>query len=1001
MWRMEGHRSGSLPGVVRVARVARVALLRAWVLFWTLGGRTGKVGVLQARGDYVGASLLLTRLLRKRPDDLGLLLGMAFCQRRLGNKEAHLALLQHAYRLDDRRLDVAFALCQSLIDMRRSAEALPHLALIKDIPEFAAAVDQIAGAVVMGRGEAGRAKDFFLASWMCNFEQPYAGMGYLFPLAYAETDEAWLAQEHQFWADTLPARPLPDASQLQAADSRALEALRRLPQPAAGNHDKSRFEVLIYSQNDPEMPYDTQTQAFRNAADYFYDVGTLSDSALELFMLEHRLDVLVELSGHTAGNRLPMLSRRLAAVQLTGLAYPPTTGLRSVDAKFMDPHIHVPQASAYYAENPLVLPHALWCFDPMSEVPEAGPPPMLKNGYVTFACMGNLAKVTPEILQCWARILKALPTARLLIQSPSFGDPDIVQAFEARLQAAHINPAHITLSPAQPTEDFWTRYREIDLILDTYPFNGGTTSCYSAYAGVPLLTLSGQSLISRVGRSIVCNLGFASLAVDSYEQYVQRALELVNDGALLAAFRREARERLRNSSMGNGRRFAAEFETAALDLLQRARAGEMVNASTVAPLPHEVLLQRAELVWYHGHRAASRRILELCLRHYPGCAAAHVLRARQMVRMGELLPARSLLIEQLPQLAPTDAADAHLLLANIALNLGTPAPAQTAVGALKAMNAQGHLSPAQVRYLGLLSAACQLASGSTALPLAPTAKRRTGAAVTVRQTQQPDGLRVLVLVPCHRETELQDLEHHTRRTCVHPVGWDISYRSCDARDRIAGYNDALSRSTHDMVLLLQPQLRLYQPALFTELAEALQHADVVGCAGARRWVQKDWTLDLPAFKAWGLMRPSPVRAGMVDVHVVGDMEGYLVSGAAVLDGKLLALRPAAVRGIGLDEDLYDTQSLAEEDWTNRLHAAGRRLVVHRNLGVMLPQATDRANPQVTQGQRRLLERLKLDPLAVTIRNYESISAPLADAQLAQRAMDRYFGSQTHTEGKPH
>ena len=115
------------------------------------------------------------------------------------------------------------------------------------------------------------------------------------------------------------------------------------------------------------------------------------------------------------------------------------------------------------------------------------------------------------------------------------GDPDIVQAFEARLQAAHINPAHITLSPAQPTDDFWTRYREIDLILDTYPFNGGTTSCYSAYAGVPLLTLSGQSLISRVGRSVVCNLGFASLAVDSYEQYVQRALELVNDGALLAA----------------------------------------------------------------------------------------------------------------------------------------------------------------------------------------------------------------------------------------------------------------------------------------------------------------------------------------------------------------------------------------------------------------------------------------------------------------------------------
>lgn len=156
--------------------------------------------------------------------------------------------------------------------------------------------------------------------------------------------------------------------------------------------------------------------------------------------------------------------------------------------------------------------------------------------------------------------------------------------------------------------------------MDTYPFNGGTTSCYSAYAGVPLLTLSGQSLISRVGRSIVCNLGFDTLAVESYEQYVARALELARDPALLATFRREARARFQQSSMGNGKKFAAEFEAAAQALLQQAQAGTLTNRSTVAPLPQALLLQRAELVWYHGHVEGSRRILDLCLRHYPAVA---------------------------------------------------------------------------------------------------------------------------------------------------------------------------------------------------------------------------------------------------------------------------------------------------------------------------------------------------------------------------------------------
>ncbi len=992
---------------------AQTVFSQAWAFAWTVGGRTAKAQALMAQADYEAASHLLLRLVRKQPTQINLLLSLAFCQKRLLRKAAHLQVLQEAHRLDDRRPDVLYALAEALIDQRRSEEALPYLGLLKDESGFAATVDRVLGSLAMGRGDAARAKEFQLSSWLSEFENRFAGGSYLFALAYAETDEARLAQEHQFWADTLPPSPIPAPATVLPPPSAALKAVRSLPQPPAKppnrkirlaywgadfrehsvryfsrplieNHDKTRFEVFIYSQNDAEMPYDAQTEAFKAAADYFFDVALLSDAELEDLMLSHQLDVLVELSGHTAGNRLPMLMRRLAAVQLTGLAYPPTTGLRNVDGKFMDPHIHTPQASAYYAENPLVLPNALWCFDPMTEVPDVGPPPLEKNGYITFACMGNLAKVTPQIVDCWSQILRALPTARLLIQSSSFADPAISRAFEARLDAAQIDRTQITLSPAQPTKDFWTRYQEIDLILDTYPFNGGTTSCYSAYAGVPLLTLSGQSLISRVGRSIVSNLGFATLAVDSYEQYVARALELARDPALLATFRREARARFRRSSMGDGKKFAAEFEAAAQALLQQAQAGALVNRSTVAPLPQALLLQRAELVWYHGHVDGSRRILDLCLRHYPACGAAHVLRARQMARMGELEPARSHLVEHLHGLEPAAAADAHLLLATIALNLGTPAPVQTALGALTILKAQGHLTPMQARHARLLAAAVHSdASAGAAKRPGESWGVSMGAAVAMS---------VLVLVPCMLEADLQALEQQARSQCTHPPGWAIEYRRCDPRDRIGAYNTALAESTHDMLVLMQPHLRLYQPTLFTELARALQDADVVGCGGALRWVQKDWTLDLPAYKAWGLLRPSPVREGMVDMHLAGDFDGPLVPGAVVLDGKFLACKPAAVRGIELDEDLYDSQWLAEEDWTNRLHAAGKRLLIHRNLGLLAASAGNPTQFGITQGQKQMLARLQLDPLALTIRNYESISVPVPDAVAAVAALERFFGA---------
>jgi hypothetical protein len=175
----------------------------------------------------------------------------------------------------------------------------------------------------------------------------------------------------------------------------------------------------------------------------------------------------------------------------------------------------------------------------------------------------------------------------------------------------------------------------------------------------------------------------------------------------------------------------------------------------------------------------------------------------------------------------------------------TPAPVQTALGALTILKAQGHLSPAHARHARLLAAAMH--SG----PDAPPTKRQSEQAAIMGL---PGALRVLVLVPCMLETDLQALEEQARSQCIHPPGWEIEYRRCDPRDRIGAYNTALAESSHDILVFMQPYLRLYQPGLFTELGRVLQDADVVGCGGALRWVQKDWTLDLPAYKDYETLR---------------------------------------------------------------------------------------------------------------------------------------------------
>lgn len=175
-------------------------------------------------------------------------------------------------------------------------------------------------------------------------------------------------------------------------------------------------------------------------------------------------------------NRINLLTERLARVQITALGYPPTTGLDTVDFKLADRYIHTPETEPYYSERLLVLPTSFWCFDPMEPAPLAEEPPVVRQGHITLACVGNLSKISDECLDAWREVMARVPNSRLLLRSIPFVSSFIQEHWQRKLEAAGFPMSRVDLKPPLGGEQFFTSYNDINLILDTFPFNGDTTS---------------------------------------------------------------------------------------------------------------------------------------------------------------------------------------------------------------------------------------------------------------------------------------------------------------------------------------------------------------------------------------------------------------------------------------------------------------------------------------------------------------------------------------------
>ncbi len=330
--------------------------------------------------------------------------------------------------------------------------------------------------------------------------------------------------------------------------------------PWLAAHDRDRLRIVCYSDRTRE---DRMTRRLREYADSWRDTAEMDDEALARRIREDRIDVLMDLSGHTAGNRLLVFARTPAPVQVTWAAYPDTSGLAAMDYLLCDGRAVPEGPRQWFAEIPWRLPSSYLCYAPPEAAPSPSPLPAAEAGHLTFGSFNNLAKITPAVIRLWAEILRRRPDARMILKYRAFDDPETRRRYAGWFSAERIEADRFELLGSSPSHpEHLAAYHRVDVALDPFPYNGTTTTLEALYMGVPVISLAGESFVSRQGCSMLTALGMEDWIAGSPEAYVARAVEAGRDLEALAAVRRGLRERLLSSPICDGPGFAREMETA-------------------------------------------------------------------------------------------------------------------------------------------------------------------------------------------------------------------------------------------------------------------------------------------------------------------------------------------------------------------------------------------------------------------------------------------------------
>lgn len=526
--------------------------------------------------------------LRRNPDSVGAntLMGVV-CKTRKDYRQA-IRYLHQALRLNANHIASWFNLSDTLRDMGRLTWAIKALERIAAINPTLPRVHGEMGDTYQHLNQPERALACFRRALALQPMQLKTHGTMLFVMSYfGLAGPAELYAEHRLW-DERHGQPGRDNAFVQTPPSQPRERLKvgfvsadffnhavaSFFMPVLAALDRQRLEIHLYSSvNRP----DAVTERFHGMVEKWRSVKEINNEQLARLIHDDGIDLLVDLSGHTAGNRLQAFTWKPAPVQATWLGYFTTTGLAAMDYWITDPWLHPGEDPGELASETIWrLPRCWIAYQPRADAP--APEPGDWPG-VTFGCFNSFRKISPEVVVLWGRILERCPGSRLLLKSTWEVDSSLRKELLGRFAAQGIAPERVVLmGRVARFQEHLALYNEVDVALDTLPLTGGTTTAEALWMGVPVVTLSGRGLVGRMSTSMLTAVGETGWITHTPEEYVDRAVSLAGQGKRDAAARQSLRAQMAASPLCDAVGLARALETAFFQMWQRWREGATVTS---------------------------------------------------------------------------------------------------------------------------------------------------------------------------------------------------------------------------------------------------------------------------------------------------------------------------------------------------------------------------------------------------------------------------------------
>jgi predicted O-linked N-acetylglucosamine transferase (SPINDLY family) len=558
---------------------------------------------LHQAGDLDGAEAIYRQALEEFPNhpDAQHLLGVVAHQR--GNNHEALGLILHAIdqnpkasdyfgnlgavwtslgryhraadayrnclRLDPKNDGVYVQLGKALSRAHEPAEAATACRAAIDLnPNNAEAYGDL-GVCLATMGDLSPAMDAYRSALRLNPQLPAIHSNLIFAMEMHEAGDARaIFAELKEWnrMHAVPLRPLIKPHHDRPTAGRKLRigwvspdfrhhVIARCMLPVFRDFDRSQFENFCYYNY---AQTDAMTYAVRTAVDHWRDIFPLNDEEAAELIRGDQIDVLVDLTLHSGMNCLTVFARKPAPVQVCYLGYCGSTGLETMDFRISHPHLDPPDVDlGFYSEKTVRLSSSYFCYRPENNTPAVSALPALAKGFVTFACLNNAAKASEQTVDLWGRILKAVPTSRLIVYAVSTNRREWIQD---RLRAANVDLDRLEFVGREPWRKYIGTYDRVDIALDTLPYGAGVSACDAMYMGVPMVTLRGDRAVGRMCSSVLLNIGHPELIASTPDEYVKIAAELASNLPKLEGLRRGLRASLVSSPVMNSKAIAQELQ---------------------------------------------------------------------------------------------------------------------------------------------------------------------------------------------------------------------------------------------------------------------------------------------------------------------------------------------------------------------------------------------------------------------------------------------------------